>query len=243
VQNVGEPTTAKEAEITYASGKQLFTVRAKGCVLACWNMVIPYLCPELPDQQKEALHYLVKVPLVYASVGIRNWTAFQKLGISRVSAPGSYWPEVSLNAVVNIGEYRSPASPEEPILIHLSRAPCKPGLPAREQHKFGRYELLTTTFEDFERKIRDQLARTLRGGGFDPARDIEAITVNRWPHGYGYEYNPLFDPDWGEDERPNVIGRKRFGRVTIANTDSAATAYTDAAIDQAYRAVSELLGS
>ena len=243
VQNVGEPATAKETEITYASGKQIFTVRAKGCVLACWNMVIPYLCPELADQQKQALHYLVKVPLVYASVGIRNWTAFQKLGISRISAPGSYWPEVSLNAVVNIGEYRSPASPDEPILIHLSRAPCKPGLPAREQHKFGRYELLTTTFEDFERKIRDQLARTLSGGGFDPARDIEAITVNRWPHGYGYEYNPLFDPDWPEDERPNVIGRKRFGRITIANTDSAATAYTDAAIDQAYRAVSELLAS
>ena len=243
VQNVGEPATAKETEITYASGKQIFTVRAKGCVLACWNMVIPYLCPELADQQKQALHYLVKVPLVYASVGIRNWTAFQKLGISRISAPGSYWPEVSLNAVVNIGEYRSPASPDEPILIHLSRAPCKPGLPAREQHKFGRYELLTTTFEDFERKIRDQLARTLSGGGFDPARDIEAITLNRWPHGYGYEYNPLFDPDWPEDERPNVIGRKRFGRITIANTDSAATAYTDAAIDQAYRAVSELLAS
>lgn len=241
VQNVGEPTSAKEAEITYATGKQIFTVRAKGCVLACWNMVIPYLCPELPDPQKQSLHYLVKVPLVYASVGIRNWTAFQKLGISRVSAPGSYWPEISLNSAVNIGEYRSPASPEEPILIHLSRAPCKPGLPAREQHKFGRYELLTTTFEDFERKIRDQLARTLSGGGFDPARDIEAITVNRWPHGYGYEYNPLFDPGWPEDDRPNVIGRKRFGRVTIANTDSAATAYTDAAIDQAYRAVSELL--
>jgi spermidine dehydrogenase len=221
----------------------VFTVRAKGCVLACWNMVVPFLCPDLPEQQKEALHYLVKVPLVYTSVGIRNWTAFQKLGISRVSAPGSYWPDLSLNAVVNIGEYRSPTSPEESILIHLSRAPGKPGLPAREQHKFGRYELLTTTFEDFERTIRDQLARTLSGGGFDPARDIEAITLNRWPHGYGYEYNPLFDPDWPEEQRPNVIGRRRFGRITIANTDSAATAYTDAAIDQAHRAVSELLES
>jgi spermidine dehydrogenase len=127
-------------------------------------------------------------------------------------------------------------------LLHLSRTPCKPGLPAREQHKMGRYELLGTTFETFERNTRDQLARTLSGGGFDPARDIEAITVNRWPHGYGYEYNPLFDPDWPEDQRPNVIGRKPFGRITIANTDSAATAYTDAAIDQAYRAVNELPG-
>lgn len=242
VQNSGPPGSAKEVQVMYAAGQQVFKVRAKGCVLACWNMVIPYLCPDLPDRQKEALHYLVKVPLVYTSVGIRNWTSFKKLGIQRVSSPGSYWSDVSLNWPVNIGEYRSPTSPDDPILLHLSRSPCKPGLPAREQHKMGRYELLTTTFEVFERKIRDQLARTLKDGGFDPARDIEAITVNRWPHGYGYEYNPLFDPDWPEDQRPNVIGRKPFGRITIANTDSAATAYTDTAIDQAYRAVNELTG-
>ena len=240
-RNVSTASDANGVEVSYASGGQLFKVKAKGCVLACWNMVIPFLCPELPEAQKEALHYLVKVPLVYASVGIRNWTSFQKLGIQRVASPGSYWSSISLNAAVNIGKYRSPTSPEEPILLHLTRAPCRPGLPAREQHKIGRYELLSTTFETFERKIRDQLARTLAAGGFDPARDIEAITVNRWPHGYGYEYNPLFDPDWPEDRRPNVIGRKPYGRITIANTDSAATAYTDVAIDQAYRAVNELL--
>jgi spermidine dehydrogenase len=243
VQNIGSPASAKEVEISYATGKQVMKVRAKGCVLACWNMVIPYLCPDLPDVQKEALHYLVKIPLVYASVGIRNWKSFQKLGIQRISAPGCYWPDVTLNWPVNIGDYRSPASPEEPILLFLSRAPCKPGLPARQQHKIGRYELLATTFETFERNIRDQLARTLKDGGFDPARDIEAITVNRWPHGYGYEYNPLFDPDWPEDQRPHVIGRRPFGRISIANTDSAATAYTDTAIDQAHRAVNELLSS
>jgi spermidine dehydrogenase len=242
VRNVGSPASAKEVEITYASGKRLFNVRAKGCVLACWNMVIPFLCPDLPDAQKEALHYLVKVPLIYASVAIRNWTSFQKLGIQSVSSPGSYWSDVSLNWPVDIGDYRSPASTDEPILLHLSRAPNKPGLPAREQHKIGRYEILSTPFEVFERNIRDQLARTLKDGGFDPAHDIEAITVNRWPHGYGYEYNPLFDPDWPEEQRPNVIGRKQFGRITIANTDSAATAYTDTAIDQAHRAVSELVG-
>ncbi|HVO60324.1 MAG TPA: FAD/NAD(P)-binding protein [Terriglobales bacterium] len=241
VKNIGAPASAKEVEITYATGKQVLKVHAKGCVLACWNMVIPYLCPELPDTQRQALHYLVKIPLVYASVGIRNWRSFQKLGVQRIAAPGCYWSDISLNWAVNMGDYRSPTSPEEPILVHLSRAPCKPGLPAREQHKIGRYELLTTSFEVFERNIRDQLARTLKDGGFDPARDIEAITVNRWPHGYGYEYNPLFDPDWPEEQRPNVIGRKQFGRISIANTDAAATAYTDTAIDQAYRAVSELI--
>ncbi len=227
-------------EVSYAQGKQLFTVRGKGCVLACWNMVIPYLCPDLPARQKEALHYLVKVPLVYTTVGIRNWTSFGKLGVSSVYAPGCYHPSISLNAVVNIGGYQSPRSPEEPMLLRLYRTPCQPGLPARDQHRAGRAELLATSFETFERKIRDQLARTLVEGDFDPARDIEAITVNRWPHGYGYEYNPLFDPDWPLAERPNVIGRQRFGQITIANTDSAATAYTDTAINEAYRAVSEL---
>jgi spermidine dehydrogenase len=242
VRNLHKQESADEGvEVTYATGREVFSVRAGGCVLACWNMVIPYLCPELPDSQKEALHYLVKVPLVYASVGLRNWTAFHKLGVSNIHCPGAYWNSASLNWVVNIGDYRSPRSPEEPILLHMSRTPCKPGLPAREQHKAGRAELLITPFEVFERKIRNQLARLLSAGGFDPARDIEAITVNRWPHGYGYEYNPLFDPEWPASQAPHEIGRKPFGHIAIANTDSGATAYTDVAIDQAHRAVSELL--
>jgi spermidine dehydrogenase len=240
VRNVGNRNATTEVEVTYATGKQLFSLRANACVLACWNMTIPYLCPDLPEKQKEALHYLVKVPLVYTSVGLRNWKAFQKLAISNIHAPGAYWNSVSLNWPVNIGDYHSPRSPEEPILLHLSRTPCKPGLPAREQHKAGRMELLVTPFELFERKIRDQLSRMLGAGGFDAARDIAAITVNRWPHGYGYEYNPLFDPEWPEGQAPHILGRKPFGRIAIANSDSGATAYTDVAIDQAYRAIYEL---
>jgi spermidine dehydrogenase len=241
VRNVESPNAAPQVEVSYASGKQLFSLRAGACVLACWNMTIPFLCPELPEKQKEALHYLVKVPLVYASVGVRNWTSFHKLRVSNIRAPGAYWDSVSLNWPVNIGDYRSPRSPEEPILLHLSRTPCKPGLPAREQHKAGRMELLVTPFATFERKIRDQLTRTLAAGGFDAGRDIQAIAVNRWPHGYGYEYNPLFDPVWSAGQEPHILGRKRFGRIAIANSDSGATAYTDVAINQAYRAVNELL--
>jgi spermidine dehydrogenase len=240
-RNVEGTNAAPEVEITYASGTQVFSLRAGACVLACWNMTIPYLCPDLPEKQKEALHYLVKVPLVYASVGLRNWTSFQKLGVSNINVPGAYWNSVRLNWPVNIGDYHSPRSPEEPILLHMSRTPCKPGLPAREQHKAGRMELLVTPFELFERKIRDQLSRMLAAGEFDAERDIEAITVNRWPHGYGYEYNPLFDPKWSAGQAPHIVGRKRFGRIAIANSDSGATAYTDVAMDQAYRAVDELL--
>jgi len=210
-------------------------------VLACWNMVIPYLCPELPAEQKEALHYGVKVPLVYTVVGIRNWSSFHNLGVRGVSCPGMYHSSVSLDQAIKIGDYTPPQTPEDPILVRMSRTPCQPGLPARDQQRAGHYELLATPFETFERNIRDQLARVLGAGGFDPARDIQAITVNRWPHGYAYEYNPLWDPDWPEGKRPCDIARRPFGRVTIANSDAAAAAYTDQAIDQGYRAVQELI--
>jgi spermidine dehydrogenase len=242
VRHLGGPQTATEVEIVYARGGTLSAVRAKACVLACSNMMIPYLCPELPDKQKDALRYASKVPLIYATVGLRSWRAFKALGISQVYAPGSYFSWLSLNQTVDIGAYRSPRVADEPMLLHMTRVPVQPGLPERDQHRTGRLDILQTPFETFERNIRDQLTRMLGAGGFDAARDIAAVVVNRWPHGYAYEYNPLFDPDWPPGEAPHVIGRARLGRIAIANSDAGAAAYTDSAIDQAYRAVGELWG-
>jgi spermidine dehydrogenase len=204
-------------------------------------MMIPFICPQLPQKQKEALGYLVKVPLVYTNVALANWRAFVSLGVDRIHCPGSYHTSVKLNPVTNMGAYRAPRSPDEPILIRMVRTPCQPGLPERDQHRAGRYELLATEFSTFEEKIRDQLDRMLGPAGFDAARDITAITVNRWPHGYAYEYNALFDPEWRNRDAPHEVGRARFGSIAIANSDAAAAAYTDAAIDQAHRAVEELL--
>jgi spermidine dehydrogenase len=227
-------------EVIYVRDGSASTVRARHCVLACWNIMIPYLCPELPEAQKAALHELVKTPLVYTSVALRNWHSLEKAKVGRVYCPGAYHSEVWLNEKVDIGAYRSIEDPAQPILLHLQRTPCKPGLTEHEQNNAGRAELLATSFESFERNVRDQLARTLEGSGFDPARDITALTVNRWPHGYAPEYNPLFEPAGPESSRPNVIGRAPFGNITIANSDAGGGAYTDSAIDQAHRAVAEL---
>lgn len=239
-RNVGDPGSAKEVEVTYVRDGKARAVRGGTCILACWNMVIPHMCPELPDAQKEALAYGVKVPLVYTNVQIANWRSFKKLGVSGIRCPGSYFETVTLDFPVSMGAYKFPSNPDESCLLHLERVPCKPGLPARDQQRAGRMELYTTPFATFERHIREQLGAMLAPGGFDPARDIQAITVNRWPHGYAYEYNSLYDPDWPEDQQPCVIGRQPFGRISIANSDAEAFAYTNAAIDQAYRAVKEV---
>ena len=239
VQQTGTGSS-REVDITYERGKQPWSVHAKHCVLACYNGMIPYLCPDLPDKQKESLSYLVKAPLVYTHVAIRNWTSFQKLGIRQIEAPGSYHTYAALDFPVGLGDYKFPSKPDDPMVLFMLRTPCKPGLPMRDQFRAGRAELMRTPFSTFERNIRDQLGRMLGSADFDPARDIDGITVNRWAHGYAYGRNSLFDPDWPEGQQPWVLGRKPFGPITIANSDAAAIAYSDAAIDEAFRAVNEL---
>jgi len=242
VKHQGEAATAKGVEVVYVRQGKLRTVRTKSCVLACWHVVIPYICEELPEKQKDALSSAAKVPLLYTNVAITNWTSFKKLGMNYAYSPGCYHTNMTLDLAVSIGDYQCSQKPEDPVVIHMSKTPNKPGLPARDQHRIGRVQLYSTQFETMERNVRDQLARTLGPGGFDPARDIAAITVNRWPHGYAYEYNSLQDKFWLEGtETPCEVARKPYGRIAIANADAAAYAYTDAAIDQAYRAVQELV--
>ncbi|MGA2213085.1 MAG: NAD(P)-binding protein [Bryobacteraceae bacterium] len=241
VQHDGDPDHARGVRVAYLHDGKTYAVRGRHCILACWNAMIPSLMPEIPQRQKEALAYPVKVPMMYTNVLLKRWTAARKLGVSSVNAPGMYHSHMNLDPGTTMGGYRGLTTPDEPILVHLVRNPNKPGLPRKEQNRIGQQELLSMTFADFELQIRRQLGRVFGPGGFDPAEDIAAITVNRWPHGYAYTYDTLADPDVPPEQRPHVIGRQRFGRVTIANSDAGAAAFTNQAMDEANRAVQELL--
>ena len=246
VRHLGDPQTAEEVEITYVRDSRARRVRAGRTVLACYNMAIPHLCEELPEEQKQALSQALKAPLVYTSVLIRNWHSFVELGVNSVKCPGSYFSGFSLIPPISIGDYHHAKSPDEANIVNMVRIPLSPGLSAQEQWKAGRLDLLTTTFETFERNIRDQLGRALSPGGFDPARDIEAITVNRWPHGYAYGQNPetgeiAYEMDEVSPEKaPWIVARRPFGRISIANSDAAANAMSEGAIGEAHRAVMDL---
>jgi len=196
----------------------------------------------MPESQKEALAYNVKVPLVYTNVQLRNWEAFDKLKVHEIHCPGAFFTAVEMDFPVSMGGYEFAQKPEDSCVIHLQYVPVGPGTTAREKQRTGRMILFNTKFETFEKNIRDQLARILGSAGFDPARDIEAITVNRWPHGYAYEYNSLYDPIWPPGQAPHEIARRPFGNIHIANSDAGAFAYTNEAIDQGYRAVQEIVG-
>ena len=248
VVKVNMQTTASDQQtvtVHYVRHGRCYAVTSAHCVLACNNSIIPYLCPQLPEKQKEALAYQVKSPILYTTVALTNWRAWKKLGIGAVACPTSYHINAMIDFPVSFGDYQFPSDPDEPIVVHMERFPhpTNSGLTVREQYRQGRRELLNTPFETIERNVRLQLQGLLGAGGFDAASDIAAITVNRWAHGYAYYYNDIDDETYDEDEDeryPHMIARKPFGPITIANADSAANAMMEAAIEQAYRAVNEL---
>ncbi len=242
VVGLANPRVKGEAvDVGYIREGALRRIQARKCVLACYNMIIPHIMPELPDAQKAALALSVKMPLVYVNVAVRNWNAFVKLGVDDIHSPGAYFSNTKLDYPVALGGYRNPRDPSEPALLHMEHIPLSPnrGLSNVQQFRVGRQLLLTTSFAEYEARIIDQLDRMLGPGGFRSARDIAAITVNRWPHGYAYSANSLFDPET-VGPQPYEIARRRYGSVAIANSDAGWNSYTHEAIDQAWRAINDL---
>jgi spermidine dehydrogenase len=241
VQHDSEAVSAISVDVTYVKEGKSHRVRGETCIMACFNAIVPYLCPELPATQKEALRMSVRKPLVLATVALANWRAFAKLNIQTITSPGSFYYISMLELGMNLGGYRGAVSPDDPAALIMVHAPNFPGMPARDQYRSGRATLLQYTLEDYKRQIYEQLRRTLGPAGFNPDRDIAGVTINRWAHGYACGGNDLYDPEWSHSESPWVKGRQRFGRIAIANSDAAGVSLTQAAFDQANRAVKELL--
>ena len=228
--------------VDYVRDGKAVSVSGDHCVLACYNGAIPYLCPQLPESQKEALRYGVKVPLVMTNVLIDNGHAYSKLGGGQVTCPNDPYVVVTTAPATTTGGHQPPRGPDDPMVIHMLGVPSVTSTGAQTSHdllKQARHNVYATTFDTYEQQVRGQLQGLLGEHGFNHKTDIKAITVNRWPHGYAYEYMSLDDPKWAPGQAPHELGRAQFGRISIANSDSEAYAYLDAAIDAGWRAVAE----
>jgi spermidine dehydrogenase len=233
---------AKDAVVTYMQADRTRAVSARHCVLACNHSMIPYLCPDLPEAQKEAQRYQVKVPLVVTNVLLRSGDAMQRLGVNGAYCPGRMHANLYMLKGISSGGYSNRLSEPGPVIVTLSGTIAAPAGSAdvREGFRESRKKMLELTFADYEREIRTVLEGMLGPAGFDSERDIRAITVNRWPHGFAYEYRDLYDPQFPAGKAPHHLARLPWGNVTIANADAGASAYLNCAVDQAYRAVQEL---
>lgn len=230
--NAGE-----RADIGYVQDGVLKRVHAKRVVYAGYGMMLPYVLPELSSDQKRALSYGVKAPLVYVKLAVRDWRAWVKAGVHEVTNTTGFYSRIKLDYPVSLGGYEFAKTPNEPTILHLVHVPLGSGGDQRAAWRAGRTKLYETTFVEFEARAKDELTRIL-GTAFDPDRDITAISVYRWAHGYAYGFNSLFDKE--EDLSLQALARHPIGRIAVANSDAAWSAYAHAAIDEAARAVSDL---
>lgn len=250
----------RDVIVSYLNDGKAISVKAGSVVMACMNNIIPVLCPEIDDVQKDALRAAVRSPNQSTNVLFRNWRAFEEAGITGVAAPNSFYGRMGLSAPRYFGGTTPSASPSDPIVVsfgtggnsgilsnrYMVEALCGDASPeigsaADDQFRAVRYGLLAAPFELFEREVRELSTRVLAGTSFDPARDILAVTVNRWAHGFATGRNELFDEPLAPGEfPPNVIARQRFGRIAIANTDAGGVSTMQTAFEQAYRAINDL---
>ena len=242
VVDVSHTNNSSAVDITYVRKHDVHTIRADKCILACYNSAIPYLCSELPKKQVDGLKYNVKIPLTYTKVMIPSWKVFADLGLDFVYYTDAFYKQVELAYPVSIGDYKFNKSPDESMVLHMCHSHHSKDIKGPDQWREGRRRLLTTPFSVYEGHVKDQLDSALGGGGFDSDRDISAITVNRWPHGYSYSNDLIWEPDWeNEESKPWVIGRQQYGRISIANSDAGASADTNSAITHGIRAAQEAL--
>lgn len=223
--------------VRYVRNGQLFEAHAPHAVMAGWHMLAAHVIADLPTRQKEAMRANLKMPLVYAQVALRQWRPLESAGGGAAYCPGAPFQFVQLDFPVRMGDYQPARTPEHPAVVLMIRMPCpmlgEGSVP--ELLRAGRADLLGTTFETFDQQIRTQLQAMFGPHGFDAGRDIADITLNRWPHGYVWE-------DAQYQGRPaHQLARRRHGNIVMANADSAGRAYTDAAIDMAWRAVDEII--
>ncbi|HEY4645951.1 MAG TPA: NAD(P)-binding protein [Steroidobacteraceae bacterium] len=234
-------TADGRVDVGYVHDGALKRVQAKRAIHAGYNMMLPYMLSELPSAQREALTKGVKAPLVYVKLAVRNWEAWVKAGVHEVTNPMGFFSRIKLDYPVSLGTYRFARSPRDPIGLHLVHVPTpgNTGMDQRSAWRAGSAVMLATPFEQYESHAIDELTRILGPHGFVASRDIAAISVYRWGHGYAYGFNSLYDKQ--EDPELSVYGHQPIGRIAIANSDAAGSAYAHAAIEQGLRAVDEVL--
>ncbi|MDG1114557.1 MAG: NAD(P)-binding protein [Pseudomonadales bacterium] len=232
VQHVGDPSRSQAVTIQYVQNAQAHRVSAKNVIMACYNMMIPHIVSDLPSHQAEALGQQLKSPLIYTTVGLRHWRAFKDRGIGMAMCPGNRHQAVLMDFPVSLGDYQYTQSPDDPCVIQMISCPYGEifGESQAEQYKQARYTMLGRDFSDYEADIRTHLSGLLGAKQFDFDRDVASITVNRWAHGYAVA---------GPGDSA-AIGRQPFGRITIANSDSAPAADAIEAMMMGHRAVAEL---
>jgi len=241
VQHDGDPAKAATLSIAYARDGKVYRVKARSAVMAGGSWTTKHVVRDLGEAQRAAYGQFYRSPCMMANVAVRNWRFLHKMGISGFrwfEGVGNYF-DVVRSAIV--GDVAPTITPDAPVVLAVKVLYAYPGLPTEDQGHRGRAEMLTTSYREYEERIREQMDLMFGGSGFDAKRDIAGIVLNRWGHAY---CNPQPGFFFGKDGKPaprEVLRSAPFGRIAFANTDLAGAMDHRFSILEAHRAVGQLM--
>jgi len=239
VSHDGDPKAASQVSVVYEKGGQLYSLKAKGVVLAIGSWVAKHIISDLPTEYRAALRQFLYGPILMVNVALRNWRFLDKLGFSAARWFDGFGFYGMIRQPMVIGDRPTPFNPDKPIVMTFYVPVQRLDLPLNAQGPAGRALMLGTSYADYERQVVAQMQRMFSPGGFDAQRDIAGIVLNRWGHA-------LISPPpgfyFGKDGRPppREILRERFSRIALGHSELGGLDWSGATVE-GKRAMTQIL--
>ncbi len=241
VEHEGLPEHSEFVRITYTRNGKVYRLKARAVVMAGGSWTTRHIVIDLPSQQRDAYAQFFRSPCMIVNIALRNWRFLYKLGMSGAFLYGGLGIYGSVRKMPTFGTDDKTIGPDSPVVMTIKVLFCRPGLPLVEQQQAGRAELLSTSFRDYERRVREQLTEMFAASGFDAKRDVAGIVLNRWGHAYCSPQPGFFFGKDGQQAPREILRRAPFGRIAFANTDLSGDPGHTTAIAEGQRAASQLL--
>jgi spermidine dehydrogenase len=232
------------AKITYVKDGKLYSVRAHAVIWAGASFTGRHAIQNLPDDYRAAMDTFPRSPMLSVNVALDNWRFLYDLGFSGCSWRGGFGFTANIRPNMYVGDYRPPLDPDKPNLFTFYVPFNQYGLSLVEQGHVGRAKLFSTSYRMYETQIRQQMTTLFGSAGFEPARDIAGIVMNRWGHAYCNAGPGFYTPKNGKPTPADLL-RQPIGRLTFAHSELNGNQHWPIAAGEGHRAalqVIEMLG-
>jgi spermidine dehydrogenase len=241
VEHQGDPASADRVRVVYARQGKLYSVTAQSVIMAGGSWTAKHIIKNVPLALQSAYAQFYRAPCLMANVFVRNWKFLYAAGMDSCRWFEGLGHSMTIRRTATMGDVAPAISPESPIVLNLKILFTSPGLPIGEQVTRGRIHLFSTSFSEFERRIRAQFTEMFSAYGFDARRDIAGLILNRWGHAYLAAQPGFFFGSGGSPAPGETLRNQPFGRIAFANSDLTGIMDHRASITEAQRAVLQAL--
>jgi len=234
-------SNGKKVRVVYGKDGRLRAVTAKTVVMCSGAWVNRHILRDAPGDVRGAMSKFMHAPMLIANVALTNWRFMERMGATIAQYEGGEFGfTCNIRQPLDLPGYQPPLDPGKPIVLTFYVPFTDHTLPPMEQGQVKRWELFSTPYRDFELKIRRQLVQLFGQSGFDPARDIAGITINRWGHAYTVPQPGFVHPHDGSTAPSDVL-RAGYGNIHFAHSELFGVQEFVGALTEGQRAARQVL--